>query len=255
MAIYAYYRVSTNTQMEKNGLEMQVEEIRKYCAKNNITLSGEFHDDGISGTKEDRDGLIDLIASMDKGDKVIVQNTSRLWRDDNVKVFVHRELRRLKADIISVEQPNYTIYEKDPSNYLFNSIMEAFDVYEKMSITMKLSKGRRARAKTGNKPCGVAPIGYKWNGNHIEIDVDSANIVRDIFEFYLETNSLSEVQRMCHQHGYKTQRGKDFSVMAIKNILRNDFYIGILTYAGQKIYGKHEGIISEQVFNIINNGV
>lgn len=253
MATYAYYRVSTNTQMEKNGIEMQVEEVKRYCSRNQIHLDGEFKDDGVSGTREDRDGLIDLLASMGEGDKVVVQNTSRLWRDDNVKVFVHRELKKIGADIISVEQSSYTIYEKDPNSYLFNAIMEAFDNYERMSIVMKLAKGRKARANSGNKPCGVAPIGYRWEGNKVVVDYNNHLLVKDIFNWFLESRNFSKVQRACIEKGYKTTRGKDFSVQAIKNIVQNDFYIGMVTYAGKKIQGEHEPIVEKDIFEKCNS--
>lgn len=245
MCIYAYYRVSTSSQVEKNGIEMQLNEIEKYCDQNRIKLSGSFSDEGISGTTEKRDGLIECMATLKPGDKILVQNTSRLWRDEAVKVFVIRELRKIEADIISIEQPKYTIYEKDPTSKLFNSIMEALDSYDRDLIAMKLAKGRIAKAKSGNKPCGLAPIGYKWNGNKIVTDEGKANIVRNIFKCYAQTGNLSATMKHCVELGYKTQRGKDFSVQAIKNILQNDFYIGIVTYSGKKIKGEHDPIISE----------
>ncbi len=40
MAYYKHKRVSTKSQTEKYGLEVQDEEVAKYCAANNIELSG-----------------------------------------------------------------------------------------------------------------------------------------------------------------------------------------------------------------------
>ena len=248
MAVYAYYRVSTQSQVEKNGIEMQLAEIKKYCQLNDIELSGSFSDEGISGTVEKRDGLLDCMAALEEGDKILVQNTSRLWRQDSVKVFIVRELMKAHADVISIEQPKYTIYEKDPSNKFFNAIMEALDEYDKNIIAMKLAKGRRARAQSGNKPCGVAPIGYKWDGNKIIIDYNNHLVVKEIFRIFLECKTLSETQRICCSRGYKTQRGNDFSIQSIKNILTNDFYIGRVTYDGKKVDGEHEPIIDEATF-------
>src|SRR5699024_11338900 len=104
MATYAYYRVSTQTQAEQNGIEMQISEVERYCKENDISIDGVFKDEGISGTRADREGLNDLLATLEKDDKVIVQNTSRLWRNDSVKVMIHHEMKKTGADIISVEQ-------------------------------------------------------------------------------------------------------------------------------------------------------
>lgn len=252
MAIYAYYRVSTKTQAEKNSTKMQMGVIKKHCEENNISLGGSFEDEGVSGTIENRDGLLECMASLEAGDKILVQNTSRLWRKDTVKVFVVRELQKIGADIISIEQPNYTIYEKEPSNKLFNAIMEALDEYDRDIIAMKLAKGRRARAKTGNKPCGTAPYGYKWQGNEIVIDFNNNLIVRDIFRQYIGLKSLAKLKAYCDGKAYKTSTGKDFSKQALKNIIENDFYIGIVTYAGKKTTGEHKPIVEKSVFDKAN---
>lgn len=253
MAIYAYYRVSTQSQVEQNGIEMQIAEIKKYCKEKDITLAGEFKDEGISGTRFDRDGLAELLSVLQDGDKVLVQNTSRLWRDQIVAALVQIELTKKDCDIISIEQPTFSVYDDDPNNFLINFLMQGLDQWERMSIKTKLAKGRKARAKTGNKPCGNAPIGYRWNGNKIEIDYNNHLIVQDIFDMCLERNgNLSQIMRDCADKGYKTTRGKDFSVQAIKNILKNDFYIGIVTYADKKIAGEHQPIIEKSVFEKVN---
>lgn len=259
MAIYAYYRVSTKTQAEKNGTEMQKDVIKKYCDENNITLDGVFEDDGISGAMDDmedsiaREGLINLFSTIQNGDKIIIQNTSRLWRSDTAKVVIRREIKKAGASLISVEQPTYDIYKKDPTDFLLNGILELLDEYDKISISVKLAKGRNARAKSGNKPCGTAPIGYRWIGNKIEIDYNNHLIVQDIFDMCIECGgNLSSIMRKCIEKGYKTTRGKDFSVQAIKNILTNDFYVGIVTHAGNKINGEHEPIIEKSIFYTAN---
>lgn len=252
MAVYAYYRVSTQTQVEQNGIEMQVAEVEKYCKENGIVLDGCFKDEGISGTIASRDGLNDLLATVESGDKIIVQNTSRLWRNDSVKVMVHHELKKIGADVLSVEQKTYSIYSTDPNDFLFNGMMELLDQYERMTISMKLAKGRKARAKSGNKPCGKAPYGYKWDGNAVVIDYNNNLIVEDVFKTYVELKSLSKLKEHCDKKGYKTSSGKDFSKQSLKNILENDFYIGVVTYAGKKIGGSHERIVSEELFYLAN---
>lgn len=251
--IYAYYRVSTQMQVDQNGIQMQVVEVEKYCKANNIEIAAEFKDEGISGTRADREGLNDLLATIESGDKIIVQNTSRLWRNDSVKVMVHHELKKTGADIISIEQPTYSIYSKDPNDFLFNGMMELLDQYERMTISMKLAKGRKARAKSGNKPCGTAPYGYRWEGNEIVVDYNNNLVVKDIFQKYIELRSLGKLKAYCDEKEYKTSTGKNFSKQALKNIVENDFYIGVVTYAGKKTSGEHEAIVDYKLFNDANS--
>lgn len=249
---YGYYRCSTSTQVNEGyGLDTQRDSIEEWAGNNGIEVSEYFHDDGISGTDAERDGLTDLLAAMEKDDRVIVLNTSRLWRGDAAKVLVHHSLKKINADIISIEQPNYTIYSKDPSEFLFNGMMELLDQYSRLEINMKLAKGRRTKAKKGCKSCGSAPIGYLWHDADIEIDSENAIIVTDIFRAYVELKTLGKVAEYCKVKGYKTLPGNDFSKQSIKNILTNDFYVGVVTHAGQKYSGTHLGIIEIELFNTV----
>ena len=50
-------------------------------------------------------------------DYVVVLNTNRLWRSDIVKVLIHREFNKYQVDVKSIEQPNYSIYKKDPNDF------------------------------------------------------------------------------------------------------------------------------------------
>lgn len=252
MATYAYYRVSTQTQAEQNGINMQKNVVNQYCLDNNIDIAGEFQDLGVSGTIVDREGITELLGVLEKGDIIIVQNTSRLWREYYATAIIKKAIEQAGADIISIEQPQYNILYKDPNEFLINGLMELLDQWDKLTISMKLAKGRKARAKTGNKPCGTAPYGYKWQENEIVIDFNNNLIVKDIFVQYIELKSLSKLKDYCDKSEYKTSTGKDFSKQALKNIIENDFYIGIVTYAGKKTQGTHEQIVEKDVFDKAN---
>lgn len=252
--VFGYIRVSTDTQADRGmGLKTQEESIRQYCKSSNLELINIFKDKGISGTITDRGGLTDLLASFGDVKKVVVLNTSRLWRNDAVKVLVQRELKRVNADVVAIEQPTYSIYNNDPNDYLINGMMELLDQYERMSINLKLAKGRRTKAKQGDKACGIAPLGYKWVDDKIVMDEDKAKVVTLIFSKYQELKSLGKVEKYLIKEGYKTNRGKNYSKQSIKNILMNDFYRGTLRHGDIKREGNHKPIINKITFGKVQS--
>lgn len=260
MKYYGYGRVSTETQAEKGyGLEAQEKEIRKYADAHGIELERIFVDAGISGNLKDtdedvaigkREALMELLSFLEEGDAVIVLNTSRLWRSDMTKAIIRRELMKRGARIISVEQPKYDLYTKDPNDYLINAIMEALDVYERMSISLKLARGRTMKAKGGDKPAGVCPTGYRYTADkkHVEIDPEEASTVRLIFTEAQKGQSLNQIAATLNGKGITTRRGKSWSAGSVQIIIRNRFYIGELQHQGRTVKGSHEPIISKVQF-------
>ncbi|WP_131799018.1 recombinase family protein, partial [Bacillus mycoides] len=113
--VVGYVRVSTEGQVREGySLTYQVEEIERYCIQNKLQLLHIYEDKGISGAIVDEDGLTvereglqELLSDMGyhQVSKVIVLNTSRLWRSDMAKVLIQRELKKYEVDVKAIEQP------------------------------------------------------------------------------------------------------------------------------------------------------
>lgn len=119
------------------------------------------------------------------------------------------------------------------------------------------------RAKEGLWNGGYPPLGYDLNDGHLVVNPKEAEIVRAIFQKYLEVASYHKVAEYLNSKGYKTkefesrrgkkQGGNDFIDTHIARVLKNAVYIGKLQYNGVLYQGKHTPLIDEDTFNLIQD--
>jgi DNA invertase Pin-like site-specific DNA recombinase len=266
--VYGYIRVSTDTQSEKGyGLDTQRAAIEKHCQEQSLTLLEIFEDRGVSGTEgvesdgdeliSKRTGLLHLLAALNGANTIVVMNTSRLWRSDIAKVLIRREIERKGGEVISIEQPRYSLYRKDPSEVLINGMFELLDEYERISIALKLAKGRATKASKGDKPAGRTPYGYKYSEDKKSTvpDPEEAAIVKRVFTLSQGGHSLKQMVDLLNGEGILTRQGKLWTKATLHEMLRNDFYTGILTHQQVRIAGNHEAIISKIQFGKVGKGL
>lgn len=268
-SVYGYIRVSTETQVKKGyGLETQRNAIVDYCKNNNLNLIKIYEDKGISGAVSDseditkREHLIEMLSSLENNNDiktVVVLNTSRLWRNDGSRIIISRDMKRCNSDIISIEQSKFSLYVTDPTEKFFNSLMTAFDQYERDTVVLKLAKGRTTKANKGYKPAGRLPFGYKSKYNELTqkkdvvVNHQEAKLIQEIFELYAKNRHIPNIVKQFNTRKIFTQKGNEWTQATLTKMLNNKFYIGILTHAGKEIQGKHEAIISQELWDKTHN--
>ena len=106
------------------------------------------------------------------------------------------------------------------------------------------------RARKGFWNGGSPPYGYKRENKRLVINQKEAEIIRLIFETYLETGSINMVYDFLREKNIKNRQGKIFSKAHLARILRNIAYTGKIKYANQIYQGIHQPIISEELFEL-----
>ena len=125
-------------------------------------------------------------------------------------------------------------------------MMQVFNQFEREQAAENTRNKMMQIASRGEWPAGHAPFGYKRGerkDNKLYIDERKAAVVRDIFEMYASDASSDRSRRILSKY-------KD--VLTPSNlyvILRNRNYLGELWYNGVSFPGKHEPIISKELFD------
>jgi DNA invertase Pin-like site-specific DNA recombinase len=135
VAVYA--RVSTNSGQNP---EMQLQEVRQYCSRREMTIVREYVDRGISGAKERRPALDQLLIDCQRRavDCVVVYRYDRFARSLRQLVNALEEFRSLGIDFISLHEGVDT---STPNGRLVFGIFASIAEFERELIRDRVRSG------------------------------------------------------------------------------------------------------------------
>lgn len=126
--------------------------------------------------------------------------------------------------------------------------------YYSAELGQKIRRGMNYNAEQCLSNGGVISLGYKISSDkHYVIDEQTAPAVQKIFEMYAAGQTVVEICGYLNEHGYKTVRGGQFNKNSLWRLLRNKRYIGIYTYNGMEIKDGILRIISDELFNRVQD--
>jgi len=141
MKVAIYTRVSTNDQ----SVEMQTSDLKRYCDQRGFELYKHYSDQGISGTKDKRPALDELMndAKKRKFDVVLVWRFDRFARSTKHLITALEEFRHLNIDFISYQENMDT---SSPLGKAIFTIVSAIAELERNILLERVRAGlRRAR--------------------------------------------------------------------------------------------------------------
>jgi len=245
-----YTRVSTDMQAEKefSSCEAQEEKIKSFVnSQNNWQVFKVYSDAGYSGATLNRPAIQQLLSDLkkEKIDIVLVYKIDRLTRSPKDFYQLIEFFEQSKIDFISITERFDT---STPAGRLLRNIMLTFAQFERELTSERTRDKMLERAKKGMCNGGFTPYGYARQNKKIIPQTKEAEIIKSIFEKYLETQSLSAVYKFLKGKGIKNRNGKNFSKTNIAYTLRNVVYMGKIKHNNEIYQGIHEPIISEEIF-------
>lgn len=145
MRVAIYARVSTSNHGQDIG--MQTRELREYCDRRGLEITGEYLDSGVSGAKDSRPELNRLMADAKQRrfDTVCVWKLDRFGRSLRHLVNALADLESLGVSFVSLKD---NLDLSTPSGRLMFQIIGAMAEFERALIQERVKAGiRNARAK------------------------------------------------------------------------------------------------------------
>lgn len=228
----AYCRVSTNQEKQENSYEAQVAYYTEKISSNQKwTLAGIYTDDGKSATNtKKRDDFIALIDDCMAGkiDLVITKSVSRFARN-TVDSLQH--IRKLKEKNIGVIFEKEGINTLESTGELLLTILSSQAQEESRNLSENTRWGIVRKFEKGIVQVNHKKfMGYTKDKNgKLVIVPKEAEVVRRIFNFYLQGKSSHQICRDLETAGIKTVTGKEkWRSSVVLNMLSNEKYMGDL---------------------------
>jgi len=247
-----YTRVSTDIQAEKefSSCEAQEEKIRAFVkSQDNWQVFKVYTDAGYTGANTNRPALQELLENIKqrKIDAILSYKIDRLTRSPKDFYQLIEFFEQYGVDFISITERFDT---STPAGRLLRNIMLTFAQFERELTSERTRDKLLERAKKGFWHGGVTPYGYKRENKKLVINQKEAEIIRLIFDTYLEAGSITEVYDFLKEKNIKNRQGNLFRKPAIAFLLRNIVYAGKVKFADQIYQGIHQPIISEELFEL-----
>ena len=228
LRVAAYARVSSNSE----------DQIHSFAAQNAyytelITGNPEWEfvdvyaDEGITGTSaEKRDDFQRLLKDCRRGriDKVLTKSTARFARNTSESLMAVRELRDLGIGVCFEEQG---IDTAQMSGELLTAIFSMIAQKESEAISENIRWTYQKKMKKGSFITCKAPFGYRLVKGGLEIVEAEAEIIRLIFQRYLNGRSMEDIAKEITRYGIPTRDKTPYwQTTSIQYVLHNEKYAG-----------------------------
>ena len=196
-----------------------------------------YEDEGFSGGNLNRPDFKKMMeaAQQRKFKAIIVYRLDRISRNISDFSSLIEELSRLGIAFVSIREQFDT---GTPMGRAMMYIASVFSQLERETIAERIRDNMHELAKTGRWLGGTTPTGYSSEAvQKITIDGKSkkacklklipeeADIIRLIYDLYMDHDSLTAVEAELIKRGLKTKNGKLFTRFSIKAILQNPVYM------------------------------
>jgi site-specific DNA recombinase len=209
---FGYLRVSTEGQVDGDGLTRQRAAITEYAQTHNIRIVDWFTEEAVSGTMEaiDRPAFNAMMqALMSNGTHtVLIERLDRLARDVVVQEVSIRLLQSKHIDLVSVSEPE--LCSGDMYRKAMRQMMGVFAELDRESIVFKLRAARqRTREETGRCE-GRKPYGHR------DGEADVLNRMRDM---HAAGQNWESIARTLNADGVKTRSGGQWYPATVRRIV------------------------------------
>lgn len=265
-----YLRVSSaaqvNTDYDPEGISIPAQRTsceRKVAQMDGVEIVGEYVEPGRSGTSmEGRpafQSMLQRIRDERDVDYVVIYKLSRMNRNRLDDALVMAQLRQHGVTLVSATE----MIDETPEGQLMHGVLASFNEFRSAADGADIRYKMREKAKRGGT-VSRAPLGYTnvretFEGREIStvaIDPVRGPLIKQAFELFATgEHTLATLCDELTHRGLQTRAGRfppgPLSDSKLSTLLRDPYYVGVVTFKGEQFAGRHEPLIDQELFDAV----
>ena len=220
----AFYGRYSSTSQSEQSIEGQLRVCERYAAANDMAIVRQYIDRAVSGTSDDRAAFQRMIADSAAGtfEAVLVYKLDRFARNRYDSAVYKKRLRDTGVRVISATEA----ISDSPEGIIMEGLLEAMDEYYSAELSRKMRRGMEESWRKGYYLSSKAPFGYKLAGRHLVPDEETAPLVGEIFQRYLDGDKIGTIAASLNARGIATAAGTVWKPMDVSRLLHKRIYMG-----------------------------
>ena len=254
-AVYTRKSTEEGLDREFNSLDAQRDSCQAYVASQRAEgwtlLSDHYDDGGVSGATLDRPALRRLLADIRRGlvDVVVVYKLDRLSRSlmDFAKL-----VEVFDAHAVTFVSVTQSFNTTTSMGRLTLNVLLSFAQFEREVIGERIRDKFAASRARGMWMGGKVPLGYDVRDRKLVVNQTEAQVVRRVFECFVELGSGTELARQLQAEGITSKTGRLLDKGDVYKLLHNRTYVGEATHKGQVFPGEHEALVPRALWDEVH---
>jgi DNA invertase Pin-like site-specific DNA recombinase len=224
------------------GLAEQSDEFLAFCRTNGYEAAATFLDTKETGEHEGFRQLVDFVRGQEGHGflLLVIPDLMTLGTTPTEAMRRYFQLASFKVPVMGM---------RGDSN-LNETLVEAWSSARVNGTLGDRVKAAMRRKAVKGEALGRPPYGYHVGSNRrLVIVAEEGSVVRYIFRLYLKDElGIRRIARRLNEEGIRTRRGGLWSMVTVRDILRNRAYVGTYSRFGVRVPASHAPLISREDF-------
>lgn len=211
---YGYLRLSTSEDKQGNSFEVQKQHI---SAKYKVD---KFFSDTLSGSTpfDERNGWVELMQYLKKGDKIICHRMDRISRNTLNFLVAEKQLKKMGINLIFIEGASN---EDTAEAQLMRNMLLIMGEFERAMISTRIKQTKQKQKAEGKFLGGAVPYGFSRDEEALIENEKEQAIIKVMKGLRLKGLSYSKIAVHLNDNLYESRTKNKWNSMQISRAINH----------------------------------